>query len=296
MKLYTSFWQDIWEGIKTFFQSIGNFFMTENEYGLNVLSRIIIALVVLILGIFLIKGLIAILKKASGIKKGMSLDLSAKSFFFETLRIFLYVVLAFAVVAILGFDVTGLAGILSAVTVALGLALQDIIGMFASGILILNTKNIHTGDYIKVVNSLGTEEGTVERISLLYTTLLTINGQKIYIPNNNITKSNLTNYSVYENRRGIILITLTHNSDTELVLKTLKEVADNHIDVLKDPSSFAYINDFNSLGVEYALRFHAKNEKYWDVLFDLRKKMYISIKEKGFEIASVRSLDIQKKD
>ena len=292
--ILNSFWNDVWNGIVEFFKSIGNFFMTTDKFGLNVLYRILIAIVVLVLGVLLIKGFVAILRKASGIKRGIAADLSAKSFFIGTIKIILYIVLAFFIINILGINVTGAVGILSAVTVALGLALQDIIGMFASGILIFNSKNFHTGDYIKVTNSLGSEEGKVFKISLLYTTLLTVNGQKIYIPNNNITKANLTNYSDYQNRRGVITITLSHDNDSDEVIKVLKECAEKCEGVLKDPESFAYINDFNQLGVEYALRFHADNDKYWDVLFILREKMYKAIKDAGFKIASVASIELKK--
>lgn len=283
--ILTTFWEDIWEGLKQFFQSLANFFLTENEYGLSVLSRIFIAIAVLVIGVLLIKLLITILKRASGIKKGIAADLSAKSFFIEALKITLYVALAFIIVAILGINVTGAVGILSAVTVALGLALQDIIGMFASGILIFNTKNFHTGDYIKVVNTFGQEEGQVFKISLLYTTLLNVNGQKIYIPNNNITKANVTNYMDHSNRRGTIEIVLTYDTDSKEVINVLKEVALKCDKVLKDPEPSVVINNFTGVGVEYSLRFYSKIDEYWDTLFLLRELVLETVKEKGYKIA-----------
>ena len=78
-----NFWTNVWEGIMKFFQSIGNFFLQENEYGLSVLSRVVIAIAVIVLGVLFIKLLIFLLKRASGIKKGIAMDLSAKNFFIE---------------------------------------------------------------------------------------------------------------------------------------------------------------------------------------------------------------------
>ena len=46
--ILTTFWEDVWEGIQKFFQSIANFFLAENQYGLSVLSRILIAIIVLV--------------------------------------------------------------------------------------------------------------------------------------------------------------------------------------------------------------------------------------------------------
>ena len=288
-----NFWSNLWEGILKFFQSIANFFLQENQYGLSVLSRIIIAIAVLVLGVLIIKLLITLLKRASGIKRGIAADLSAKNFFIEALKLLLYLLLAFVIVAILGINLTGAVGILSAITVALGLALQDIIGMFASGVLIFNTKNFHTGDYIKVVNSFGQEEGRVYKISILYTTLLNVHGQKIHIPNNNITKANLTNYSDYKNRRGSIEITLTYDNNSKLVSEAYKEVVVAHPNVLKDPAPSIVIDEFKEIGVKYQVRFFTSVQNYWDTLFELREKILEVTKEKGFKIALSTNIQVK---
>ena len=288
-----NFWQNLWEGMVKFFESLGNFFLQENQYGLSVLSRILIAIAVLVLGVLLIKLIIFILKRASGIKRGIAADLSAKNFFIEALKMLLYLVLAFVVVAILGINLNGAVGIISAITVALGLALQDIIGMFASGVLIFNTRNFRTGDYIKVVNSFGEEEGCVYKISILYTTLLNFNGQKIHIPNNNITKANLTNYTDHKNRRGLIEISLTYDVDSKEAIQVLEDATKSIETVLKDPSPSVVINKFTSYGVEYQVRFYAELDKYWNTMFAVREKVLETVKEKGFKIALSTSIQVK---
>ena len=288
-----NFWQSVWEAIKNFFISVGQFFIRQDETNLNMLTRIILAIVVLVAGVFLIKLVITIIKRASGIKRGIAADLSAKSFFIEAFKILLYIVLAFMVIGILGINITGAVGIISAITVALGLALQDIIGMFASGVLIFNVKNIKTGDYIKVVNSFGQEEGKVFRISLLYTTLLNFNGQKIHIPNNNITKANVTNYVQNDNRRAIISVIVSYQSESKLVINTLKETAEADARVLKDPAASAVIGDFKEFGVQYDLRFFTNLDDYWPTMFDMRVAVLDALKAKGIEVATSTNLTIK---
>ena len=288
-----NFWQSVWEAIKNFFISVGQFFIRQDETNLNMLTRIILAIVVLVAGVFLIKLVITIIKRASGIKRGIAADLSAKSFFIEAFKILLYIVLAFMVIGILGINITGAVGIISAITVALGLALQDIIGMFASGVLIFNVKNIKTGDYIKVVNSFGQEEGKVFRISLLYTTLLNFNGQKIHIPNNNITKANVTNYVQNDNRRAIISVIVSYQSESKLVIDTLKETAEADARVLKDPAASAVIGDFKEFGVQYDLRFFTNLDDYWPTMFDMRVAVLDALKAKGIEVATSTNLTIK---
>ena len=291
--LLVSFWENVWNGITTFFKKIGDFFMSENQYGINVLTRILIAIAVLVVGVILIKLFIGLLKRISGVKKGISLDISAKSFFISLLKIILYFALAFSIVAILGVDISGAVGILSAVTVALGLALQDIIAMFASGLLIFQTKNFHTNDHIKVCNSFGTEEGKVLKISLLYTVLLTFDGQKVYIPNNNITKANVTNFSDYKHRRGAVSIVLTYDSDPKEVLKVFQELVDTEDNALKDPAGQAFISDFKDYGVEYTLRVYTALDNYWGAIWSIRERVLLTIKEHGFKVATSTSLTVK---
>ncbi len=288
----SNFWETVWEGIKYFFTTIGNFFIVQDDKNLNMLTRILIAIFVIVLGILLIKLIISLVKRASGIKKGVAADLSAKNFFIEAFKILLYLILAFVVVGILGINLNGAVGLISAITVALGLALQDIIGMFASGVLILNVKNIKTGDYVKVVNSFGQEEGKVFRISLLYTTLLNINGQKIHIPNNNITKANVTNYTQHENRRAVINVIVSYKNDIHQVLQTLLETINGNEKVLKDPAASAVIGEYKEFGVQCDLRFFIKTEDYWDTLFAARIAVLDALKEKGIEIATSTQLTI----
>ena len=288
-------WEEFWINVGNFFKSVWDFFITPDASGLNILYRILFAIIAIVLGTLLIKLFIAVLKRISGIKKGIKADLSAKNFFIETLKIILYTCLAFAVIALLGIDISGAVGILSAVTVALGLALQDIIGMFASGILIFNTKNFQTGDYIKVNNSFGSEEGTVYRISLLYTTLLNINGQKIHIPNNNITKANLTNYADHTNRRGTIEIQVAYEEDSQKIIDILMDVANKNQTVLEDPKPSVVINGFKDFGVEYSLRFFALLPNYWDTLFALRVEVLEALKNNNIKIVTSTTLTVKEK-
>ncbi len=293
MVLEGNFWENLWAGIQQFFANLGNFFLQENDYGLNVISRIIIAIVVLVVGVLVIKLIVVILKRLSGIKRGIAIDMSAKSFFIGAFKITLYVILAFLVVAIIGLDVSGAVGIASAVTVALGLALQDIIGMFASGILLFQVRNFKTGDYIKVSNSFSSEEGKVFRISLLYTTLLNVNGQKIHITNNNVIKANVTNYADHDFRRGVISIYIDSGEDSDKVFELLLAAAKKDERVLKDPASSAVISDFREFGVQYDLRFFSKLETYWDVLFDLRAACLKELKDGGIKFARINAIEVK---
>lgn len=284
------FWQDLWNSICNFFNDLGQSFVTKDQSGWSTLSRIVVALMVLVLGSLLIKLVFAVIKKASGIKRGIKADFSIKHFTIATIRVVFYVGLAIIVVGILGFDIAGVAGIASAVTVAIGLAIQDIIGMFASGILLLNVKNFKTGDYVKIANSFGQEEGKVYKVSLFYTTLVTVNGQKISIPNNNVTKANVTNYTENDNRRGVISICVPYTVPTEKVKEIMTRIAIDEERVLESPNASAVVGDMRDFGVQYDLRFFTTIDDYWDTLFDLRAKIVDEFQKEGITVA--RNTDI----
>ena len=284
------FWQELWEGICNFFRDLGNSFVTKDQSGWSTLSRIVVAIMVLVLGVLLIKLIFGIIKRASGIKRGIKADFSIKHFTITTIRVLFYVGLAILVVGILGFDIASVAGIASAVTVAIGLAIQDIVGMFASGILLLNVKNFKTGDYIKIANSFGQEEGKVYKVSLFYTTLATVNGQRISIPNNNVTKANVTNYTENDNRRGVISICVPYTVPTEKVKGIMMAIANDEDRVLESPNASAVVGDMRDFGVQYDLRFFTTIDDYWDTLFDLRAAIVDEFQKQGIVVA--RNTDI----
>ena len=144
-----------YQGWVDFWQKFADFFWQPDDRGLNYLSRIAIALAIIIVAWLLIKLTGLILRKAFKVKKGPQIDASAKYFAIQIIKFILWICVGFLVASVLKFDLTGVAGITSAITVALGLALQDLIGSFFSGILIIHQKAIRTGDYILVKNAYG---------------------------------------------------------------------------------------------------------------------------------------------
>lgn len=282
-------WNEMWE-------KIGNFFMTPDASGFNYLTRILIAIALIVVGWFLIKMITLLLKRAMGIrKKGPDIDVSAKFFIVEILKIFLWIGVAFLVISTLKIEVTGIAGITSAITVALGLALQDLISCFASGVLILQQKHIVTGDFISVKNSYGSCEGTVTKIHFFFTYLKTPDGQEVTVPNNNMIKAVVTNYTRLGTRRLDYNVGVAYDSDIALVKETLLNVIKDDPRVLKDNDVTAYVYELGSYSVGVRLRFWTKFDEYWPVYNELSEKILLAFREKGIYIPSSTDLKVEKK-
>lgn len=282
-------WNEMWE-------KIGNFFMTPDASGVNYLTRILIAIALIVVGWLLIKVITLLLKKAMGIrKKGPEIDVSAKFFIVEIIKIFLWIGVAFLVISTLKIEVTGIAGITSAITVALGLALQDLISCFASGVLILQQKHIVTGDFISVQNSYGSCEGTVTKIHFFFTYLKTPGGQEVTVPNNNMIKAVVTNYTRLGTRRLDYNVGVAYDSDIALVKETLHEIVKDDPRVLPEQGVDVYVYELGSYSVGVRLRFWTKFDEYWSIYNELSEKILLAFREKGIYIPSSTDLKVEKK-
>ena len=282
------------EAWNNFWKKTGEFFMTPDDYGVNYLTRILISIGIIILAWLLLRIISLIYKKAFHIKKPMNIDVSAKFFILKILKIFYWLGIAFLVISTLKIDVTGAAGIASAVTVALGLALQDIISCFASGVIILNQKNIATGDFISVTNSYGSAEGTVVKIHFFFTYLKTPNGQEVTIPNSNMLHAVVTNYTRLDKRRVNYDVGVAYDSDIELVKKVLMDLVKDDELILKKEECTVYVYELGPYSVGVRIRCWTTFKNYWTFYNALSEKVLLAFREHGIRIPSSTDIQIEK--
>ena len=268
-----------------FWKSVGDFFLLKDDAGLNYLARILIAIALIVVSWFFIRFFGFLLKKAFGIRrKGPEIDASAKFFIVNIIKIVMWLGVAFVVVWILKIDTTGIAGVTSAITVAIGLALQDLIGCFASGLLILHQKFIVTGDFVSITNGLGKCEGTVIKIHFFFTHIKTVDGQIVTVPNNNVQKALVTNYTKLGKRRLNYDVGIAYNSDIELAKKVLASLVENDERRLKEEPFTVYVYELGAFAVGVRLRLWTKFEDYWPLYNELGEKILLAFRENNIYI------------
>ena len=278
-----------------FWQKVGEFFMTPDESGINYLTRILIAVGTIVLAWLFLKLLSFLYKKAVGInKKKLTLDVSAKFFILNIIKIFYWLAIAFIVISTLKIDVTGVAGIASAVTVALGLALQDVIACFAAGIIILNQKNIATGDFVSVKNSYGETEGTVSKIHFFFTYLRTPNGQEVSIPNSNMLHAVVTNYTRLNKRRVNYDVGVAYDADIALAKKVLNDLFKDDELVLPKEEFTVYVYELGAYSVGIRVRCWTKFKDYWPFYNSMSEKILLAFRENGIRIPSSTDILVSK--
>ena len=277
-------WQEFWA-------KAGEFFMTPDEMGINYLTRIFITIGVIVLAWLLLRLISFIYKKALHVKKKpLTVDASAKFFILNIIKIFYWLAIAFIVISTLKIDVTGAAGIASAITVALGLALQDVISAFAAGVIILNQKNILTGDFISVQNAYGSAEGTVTKIHFFFTYLKTPNGQEISVPNSNMLHAVVTNYTRLNKRRLNYDVGVAYDTDIELAKKVLTDLFKDNEYVLEKEEFSVYVYELGSYSVGLRVRCWTKFKDYWTLYNSMSEKILLAFRENGIRIPSSTDL------
>jgi len=115
------------------------------DYGVSIGGKVVLALVVLVVGCLIIKGIKKALAKADKISK---LEKTVQSFVKNLVTILLYVVLIISVISILGIPMTSVITVLASCGLAIGLSLQGALSNFAGGLMILIFKPFRVGDYI----------------------------------------------------------------------------------------------------------------------------------------------------
>ncbi|MCF6765826.1 mechanosensitive ion channel [Thiotrichales bacterium 19S3-7] len=128
-----------------------------------------------------------------------------------------------------GVNFTGLAIIAGALSVGIGLGLQDIVNNFVSGIVLLLEKPIRPGDRIIV----GDTEGFVKKVRIRSTQITTLAKSDVIVPNADLIKNQVTNY-MFRDRywRIACAVGVAYGSDIELVRSVLLSVANENPNII----------------------------------------------------------------
>jgi small-conductance mechanosensitive channel len=181
-----------------------------------------------------------------------------------------------------GIDLSGLAVIAGLLSVGIGFGLQNITSNFMSGIILLFERPIKVGDRITV----GDVVGDVMAINMRSTTVQTLNNITIIVPNSEFVSSTVTNWSHGDPKvRVDIEVGVSYGSDLDTVLESLKEVAEEHPDVLKNPEPDVLLSEFGDSSWNMILRVWIPSpKKYYVFQSEINCNIVRKFREKNIEI------------
>lgn len=239
--------------------------------------KILVAIVVLFLGLWIIKLLLR--WAHSGLHK-KDVDSSLKPFFISLLGIALKVLLILSVMSILGLEITLFATIVGAVSVAAGLALSGTLQNFASGILILLLKPFKVGDNI-ITQS---QEGTVTSIELFYTQITTFDNRLVIVPNSKLSNEIIINISRQGNRRLDIELKFSYSLNIAAVKASINASIDKSKDILNTPERRIGVTAIDADGYKLKINVWANAHGFEDTRLALQEIIVEDLKSSGLKL------------
>ena len=278
-------WDRFIQSWNNFWTQVGEFWIGgNNAQGIPYIATVALALIFLVVGYFAIKLINRVVRKLLKLgKKQFVNERTIKKFIANVINVILNILLVLGFLGILGVSLNGIATVFSSAILAVGLSLQDVIGNFASGLIILTSKPFIVGDVIQIVGN-DSASGKVVDVKFLATYLETPDKQIIIIPNKTITTSNLENFSQNPTRRINLIVGVDYDSDLDKVKKCLLSIAKDEPRVLIDPAPSCYLVKINDSSLDFSLRCFVNVDDYWDVLFEFNELVVKKFREENINI------------
>ena len=272
------------------------------QFGLKVLA----ALLIFVIGIFLIRWVKNILKRMFDRR---NTEPTIASFVTSFTSISLTVLLVVISISTLGVDTTSLAALLAAGGLAIGMALSGTVQNFAGGLMLLAFKPFKAGDLIEAQGV----TGKVVEVNITATKILTLDNRVVILPNGALSNGVINNYNGRPLRRVEWLVSvsygvdaaackaailaivesdervLTADTDMEALYKELNITAyqlstvSYRMDAIPAPS--VALKSLNANDITFVVRAWVRADDYWDVFFGLQERFYTELPPQGFTFA-----------
>ena len=209
-------------------------------------------------------------------------ELSVRGFLNSLIRIVLYAALVMIIAEQIGISTASFLAVLGSAGLAVGMALQGSLSNFAGGVLILFLKPFSVGDYI-VEDNKG-NQGTVEKIDLFYTHLITGDNRRVIIPNGALANTSLTNVSAQKLRRVEWKVGIAYSADLRKAKELLTELLDSRERLLQDRERVVYVDELGESSVTIGFRGWVKAEDYWSEKWAVLEETKLLFDKNGIEI------------
>jgi small-conductance mechanosensitive channel len=183
---------------------------------------------------------------------------------------------------VFGFDLTRVTVLAGALGVGIGFGLQSIVNNFVSGLILLFERPIRVGDVIEV----GDVTGEVTSIGIRASTVRTVRGAEIVVPNAQLATERVTNWTLADRRRRIdVAVGVDYGSAPGKVVEVLEAVARAHPEILKEPPPMAVFTAFADSAITFELRAWTADFEHWPrIQTDLATGVHAALRGAGITI------------
>ncbi len=247
------------------------------DMGINFGIKALVAIVVWFVGSWAIK---LILRQIDKLMLKRDLDASLRGFLNTLLSVVFKAALVITIISQLGIETTSFVALLGAAGLAVGLALSGTLQNFAGGVMILLFKPFKIGDYIEAQG----HSGHVHQIQIFNTILKSLDNKTIIIPNGGLATNSMVNYTAEPTRRVDWTFGIGYGDDVAVAQSAMIKMLESDERVLKDPAVFVEVSALADSSVNFAVRAWVNTDDYWDVYFDMNRRVYEGFDKEGLNI------------
>lgn len=245
---------------------------------LDLLPKLLTAALILLVGIILVRWAA---KFARNLLKHSRLDVTLHNFIVSILSALLYILLAIIVVTVLVPSAAGsLITMFGVFGLAVSLAVKDSLANLAGGMSVLFTKPFALGDYVNINGN----EGTVQEIRLNYTVIKTVDNKLVHIPNGDVAKAEITNFTAQETRRLDLVFSIGYDDDFEQAKKIIREIVHDNPLAHCDPEPIVRMVEHGDSAIRIGCRVWVDTADYWTLNYDLLEEVKRRFDASGIHI------------
>ena len=239
-------------------------------------GKLLYAALILAVGTLVIR---IIMKLIRGTLDKSKLEKAAHGLILSLARTLLWLLVILAVLKALEVDITGAVALASVLTLAVSLAMQNMLSNVVGGFTLLYNHPFRSGDFVEIAG----QSGQVEEINMAYTRLATPDNKVISLPNSAVVAAQIVNYSATRTRRVDLEASASYNASTEEVIAALIE-AGTVEGVLTEPAPFAAVTAYGESAISYTLRLWVNTADYWAIYFLVNQRIKTVFDRKGIEM------------
>ncbi|MDE9617677.1 small-conductance mechanosensitive channel MscS [Citrobacter portucalensis] len=247
----------------------GTWLVRNQELLLSYAVNIVAAIAIVIIGMIVAR---IVSNTVNRLMLARKIDATVADFLSALVR---YGIIAFTLIAALGrvgVQTASVIAVLGAAGLAVGLALQGSLSNLAAGVLLVMFRPFRAGEYV----DLGGVAGTVLNVQIFSTTMRTVDGKIVVIPNGKIIAGNIINFSREPVRRNEFIIGVAYDSDIDQVKKILTDIIQSDERILKDREMTVRLNELGASSINFVVRVWSNSSDlqsvYWDVLERIKRE------------------------
>ena len=251
-------------------------------YAVNLCKNLLAAVVIYIIGKWLIRKVNSIVSK---LMRKKHVEASLQTFLESIVNVSLWILLVIAVISVLGVETSSFVALFTGAGMAIGMAMSGTLGNFAGGVMILLFKPYKVGDFISAQGY----DGIVKEIQIFNTILVTTDNQTIIIPNGSLSTGSLKNFSTQKYRRVDLSYSFAYGTDYDVVREAIEKIQKACPQIIQEPiagepviAPWQGLASLDESGVTIATRSWCASADYWTVAGYMNHEVYQQLRNSGF--------------